>query len=178
MPIIAEEESALITRAALEVSAERGQKNLPVPLAEPLPLSQRQYFYTVGDEHPLSEKYGAQVLSAILVETKTPHLTDRNLHGKTKSPRYGMRYADKEAVLDPRLEGFVSSDAQKAWKQDRGQRQVETNALRVVSMSLKGVTSQEQAKKILPSPEKEPENLEQSSDRSISKVSKSSHHSR
>lgn len=180
-----EQDSALITQAAIEVGRERGLHNLPVALQDPLPEGQRQYLYTVSDTHPLSKVYGAARLSAILNDTKTPHLADRSTRGPngvggTKTPRFGLRYCDRRVALDAQLLPFVSEDAKKAWRLEADERRQEQHAVLEAARRLTGPTTIQEALKILPEP-KEPgqpgeEGLQDKRDSAISPVRPSTPH--
>ena len=159
-----EEDRALMSRAAIEVAAEHGKTDLPVLLAAPLPADQRRYFYTVSTEHPMKEVYGANRLSAILTQTKTPHLTDQILHGTGKTsrrnPKFGLRYCDAQTHLDPRLQPFVSQEAKSAWQEEKRQRHTENNNLQQIALSVRQIPTQNELAKMLPSPQENAYTLE------------------
>jgi hypothetical protein len=136
---------ALLVQAALEVSREKGASNLPVALPKVLDPTQRTYLYAVSNEHPLAKEYGSAQLSAILVDTKTPHLVDQ------KPPRKGVRYTDKSATLDAKLEPFTTDDARRAWRAETLARRTEQQEVNRIAAGLAGLTLA-QAEHTLPAP--------------------------
>lgn len=168
-----EQDSALITQAAIQVCQESGMSRLPVALPAPLPEGRRQYLYTVSDAHPLKEVYGAGPLSAILIETKTAHLADRsprngNSASGQKSTRHGLRYCDRHAALDERLVPFTSDEAKKAWRQEAEQRRREQHAVVQAAGQLTGTITSQQAQALLPDPKDTPGNLQEARPGAIS----------
>lgn len=168
-----EQDSALIAQAAIEVGRDRGLQNLPVALSEPLPEGRRQYLYTVSDQHPLQEVYGATALSAILITTQTPHLADRNtktpLGGSGQKPaRYGLRYCDRQNALDPLLEPFVSEEAKRAWRNESEERRREQHAVVQAATSTIPYKDAQAAVTVLPEPKNDVQDLQDKSSGVIS----------
>jgi hypothetical protein len=139
---------ALIVQAALEVSRDRGATNLPVALPKVLDPAQRTYLYAVSNEHPLAKEYGSGQLSAILVETKTPHLVDQ------KPPRKGVRYTDKALELDKRLTPFTEDTVRRAWRAETLARRTEQQEVNRIATGLAGLTLHH-AEQMLPAPNSE-----------------------
>ena len=139
---------ALLVQAALEVARDRGASNLPVALPKVLDPTQRTYLYAVSNEHPLAKEYGSATLSAILVDTKTPHLVDQ------KPPRKGVRYTDKAVALDAKLEPFTGDKARHAWRAEALTRRTEQQEVDRIATGLAGLTLA-QAEHKLPAPNSE-----------------------
>lgn len=160
-----EQDSALITQAAIEVGRAGGIKNLPVALDEPLPEGRRQYLYTVSEHHPLEKIYGATALSAILIDTQTPHLADRNpktpLGGSGQKPaRFGLRYCDRQEPLHALLEPFVSDEAKRAWRTESEGRRREQHAVVSAAEATVPFKDAREARAVLPEPKVEPQDLQ------------------
>jgi hypothetical protein len=116
-----EQDRIQILQAALEVA---GIESI-IPIVTPLPKERRQHLYVVPDEHQLGKIYGVSKLSATLLETKTPHLTDYD----PSSTRKGLRYIDNANPIPEDLVPFTSEDARRAWRDFLTQKQKETRAL-------------------------------------------------
>lgn len=116
-----EEDRIAMLHAALVVS---GTESV-VSIKEPLPVERRQHLYAVADEHDLGKKYGISKLSAILSETKIPHLVDY----EPSSARKGLRYVDNQHKIPEELAPFVSDEARRAWRDMKNALDKENQAL-------------------------------------------------
>lgn len=125
-----------------------------VPITEPLPKDRRQHLYIVPDNHDLGKKYGISQLSAILSETKTPHLTDFD----PNSTRKGLRYIDNAQPIPEKLEPFTSDEARIGWRNFMQENQKEKEALTAAAQKSQDKT-QEQLIETFPDPTQTDEHL-------------------
>lgn len=141
----AEEGRALITQAAIEVTAENGVDTGIRALPAPLPKENRKYLYSVDS----SERYGSDKLYDVLASTRTPHLVEID----PSSSRHGLKYVEAGIEHSKMLDPFFEKEARQAWVAQSRSIREQTEFLQKSAMVAKDAESISHLDSLFPEPQ-------------------------